>query len=146
MAIVAVALESTDQATACKGESCQLEKPNLIFLLTDDQDMIVGSLQGMSYTIPMMEQYGVSLPNFFANTPVCSYPTAQYEFDFKYPFEYELFDLSNDEWQMWNLYGLLESHQDEPTKSIIKELQEYLHTQVKCKGQKECVCAPKYCR
>ena len=67
------------------------------------------------------------------------YPKGQYEDEFKYPGEYELFDLSNDKWQMWNLYGTLEAHQDGPLKAIIAELRDFLREQVKCQGQRECM-------
>ncbi len=49
------------------------------------------------------------------------------------PLEYELFDVSKDPYQMRNLYGT----KDED-KELVKELHEYIHKQVTCKGQGEC--------
>ena len=48
-------------------------------------------------------------------------------------FEFELFDVSKDPYQMKNLYGTPEADDQ-----LVTELHEYLHKQVVCKGQKEC--------
>ena len=48
------------------------------------------------------------------------------------PFEYELFDVDKDPYQLKNLYG------NEDNDELVIELHEYLHKQVHCKGQKEC--------
>ncbi|XP_003384556.1 PREDICTED: extracellular sulfatase Sulf-1-like [Amphimedon queenslandica] len=48
-------------------------------------------------------------------------------------FEFELFDVSKDPYQMKNLYGTPEADDQ-----LVTELHEYLHKQVVCKGQEEC--------
>ena len=48
-------------------------------------------------------------------------------------FEFELFDVSKDPYQMKNLYGTPEADDQ-----LVTELHEYLHKQVVCKGQTEC--------
>jgi N-acetylglucosamine-6-sulfatase len=47
-------------------------------------------------------------------------------------FEFELFDLNKDPYQMNNIYGTADQ------KDIVDELHNYLHKQVVCKGQKQC--------
>ncbi len=46
-------------------------KPNIIFLLTDDQDLTLGGMTPLSFTNSLMEKEGGTLKNFFVNTPVC---------------------------------------------------------------------------
>lgn len=47
-------------------------RPNFVFILTDDQELVPnGVTHGMRYTVPMMQTYGATLQNFFTNTPVC---------------------------------------------------------------------------
>ena len=47
-------------------------RPNFVFLITDDQELVPEGIQhGMRYTLPMMRQFGTTLQNFFANTPIC---------------------------------------------------------------------------
>ena len=50
------------------------------------------------------------------------------------PLEYELFDVSKDPYQKQNLYGT--SNKD---NELVAELRDYIHKQVLCKGQKECL-------
>ena len=44
--------------------------PNIFFMLTDDQDTMLGSMEGMPFTRELGRS-GVNLTNFFAHTPVC---------------------------------------------------------------------------
>lgn len=46
-------------------------QPNFVFLLTDDQDLVLQGGLGMPYTMGMMHKHGAMVGNFFANTPVC---------------------------------------------------------------------------
>ena len=46
-------------------------KPNIIFLLTDDQDLTLGGMTPLVFTKSLMESRGGTLKNFFVNTPVC---------------------------------------------------------------------------
>lgn len=49
------------------------------------------------------------------------------------PFEYELFDVAKDPYQMKNMYGT-----DDEDKQLVAELKDYLHRQVKCQGFQDC--------
>ena len=46
-------------------------KPNIVLLLTDDQDLVLGGTTPMQFTRDTMTQRGAILENFFVNTPVC---------------------------------------------------------------------------
>ena len=46
-------------------------KPNIIFILTDDQDSILGGLIPMLQTIKMIGKKGVTLGNYLVTTPLC---------------------------------------------------------------------------
>ena len=50
------------------------------------------------------------------------------------PLEYELFNVYDDPYQLKNLYGTADENKD-----LVQELSEYIHKQVLCKGQKECM-------
>ena len=50
---------------------CRCKPPNIILLLTDDQDLLLGGNLPMAYTRTFMSEGGVQLDNFFVNTPVC---------------------------------------------------------------------------
>ena len=50
--------------------SMTLDRPNIFFMLTDDQDSMLGSMEGMPF-MRSLAQTGVNLTNFFAHTPVC---------------------------------------------------------------------------
>ena len=56
------------QLTALLG-SCR--QPNMILLLTDDQDLMLGGNEPMPYTRNLISTGGARLNNFFVNTPVC---------------------------------------------------------------------------
>ena len=45
--------------------------PNIIVLLTDDQDLRLGSMQAMPYTRAHLVQEATNMSNFFVNTPIC---------------------------------------------------------------------------
>lgn len=46
-------------------------KPNIILLLTDDQDLTLGGMTPLPFTKELFESGGATLKNFFVNTPVC---------------------------------------------------------------------------
>ena len=48
------------------------------------------------------------------------------EVSFALPFEFEIFDIAKDPY----LYGT-----DKADKNLVQELHDFLHTQIKCKGQ-----------
>jgi len=47
------------------------KKPNIVFILTDDQDIELGSLEPMEKTLSLIGDQGARLPNAFVTTPVC---------------------------------------------------------------------------
>ena len=53
--------------------------------------------------------------------------------EFNTPLEYELFNVAADPYQMSNLYGT-----QQEDKQLVAELQQFIHTEVKCSGQPNC--------
>ena len=46
-------------------------RPNFIFFLTDDQDLLFDSMSYMPFTYPYLQQNGVEFTNSFISTPIC---------------------------------------------------------------------------
>ena len=46
-------------------------QPSIFMLLTDDQDLRLGSMQAMPYPRAHLVNEAVNLTNFFVNTPIC---------------------------------------------------------------------------
>ena len=44
---------------------------NVVLLLTDDQDLVLGGMTPLAFTKEFMETRGAEVSNFFVNTPVC---------------------------------------------------------------------------
>lgn len=47
------------------------KKPNIVFVLTDDQDLRLGSMQAMPYLRETVLPQAANLSNFFIHTPIC---------------------------------------------------------------------------
>lgn len=56
---------------AVSASICSSKTPNIVLLLTDDQDLLLGGMTPMPFTRNFMESRGSRLTNFFVNTPVC---------------------------------------------------------------------------
>ena len=51
---------------------CMEAKPNnVVLLLTDDQDLVLGGMTPLAFTKEFVETRGAEVSNFFVNTPVC---------------------------------------------------------------------------
>lgn len=46
-------------------------KPNIVFLLTDDQDLRLGSLDAMPFLREQVQPTGANASNYFVHTPIC---------------------------------------------------------------------------
>ena len=44
---------------------------NIVVLLTDDQDLRLGSMRAMPYTMEHIGRAGANISNFFVHTPIC---------------------------------------------------------------------------
>ena len=47
------------------------KQSNIILLLTDDQDLVLGGMTPLAFTKEFMESHGATVNNFFVNTLVC---------------------------------------------------------------------------
>ena len=88
-------------------------------------------------SIPNNTFFGIRLLNETHNFMYAEFHLSGDEFDTKEayedPFEFELFDLSADPYQKHNVYGL-------PRYSkLVNELQIFLHHQLQCGGQGDCI-------
>ena len=60
------------QLVLCACSCCWAAKQsNIILLLTDDQDLVLGGMTPLAFTKDFMETRGAEVSNFFVNTPVC---------------------------------------------------------------------------
>lgn len=50
---------------------CASAKPNIVLILTDDQDILMDSMVSMTQTIDLIATHGVTFRHSFVNTPVC---------------------------------------------------------------------------
>ena len=46
-------------------------RPNILFLMTDDQDTVIGGLEYMPILKKLLMEQGTTFSNFFVHTPVC---------------------------------------------------------------------------
>ena len=59
------------QAAATLSAASNFSAPNFVLLLTDDQDVRLGSMQAMPTTRDILVNNGANLSNFFVHTPIC---------------------------------------------------------------------------
>ncbi|KAF5284165.1 hypothetical protein FQR65_LT00165 [Abscondita terminalis] len=50
---------------------CKRERPNIIFILTDDQDLLLQSMVAMPHIRKVIADEGVTFTNAFVNSPIC---------------------------------------------------------------------------
>ena len=118
------------------GESSQQEKEEV---WTDKVMLEYWSLENVTryghyIDLPNNTFIGVRLLNETHNFLYVEFYSTDNVTAFKWPLEYELFDISKDPYQMHNLYGTTEED-----KSLVHELHDYLHWQVFCRGQDQCL-------
>ena len=82
--------------------------------------------------MPNNTYIGVRLINSTHNFLYVEFYDGENEVTFLNPLEYELFDVTNDPYQMTNIYGKTS------TDDLVKELHDFLHKQISCKGS-DCV-------
>ncbi|RZC42974.1 Nop52, Sulfatase, Phosphodiest and/or Metalloenzyme domain containing protein [Asbolus verrucosus] len=69
---------------------CEL-LPNFVVVLTDDQDLLLRSLDFMGNTTKLVANYGMTFTNFFVNTPICC-PSRSTVLTGKYPHNIGVFN------------------------------------------------------
>ena len=70
LAVVAVSGAGAG-AGAGAGSSSGDSAPHIIVLLTDDQDVRLGSMRAMPYTESAFKADAINMTNFFVNTAIC---------------------------------------------------------------------------
>jgi len=50
---------------------CQGKQPNIVLILADDQDQVLGGMDYLPHIRDLLASNGANFTNFFANTPVC---------------------------------------------------------------------------
>lgn len=78
-----LALVAFSLASDSKPGKEQAGKPNIVFILTDDQDVVLGGLTPMKKAKELIRDQGVFFSNAFVHTPICcpsrsSYLTGNY--------------------------------------------------------------------
>lgn len=63
--------DRSQQGMPLNKRSSRSEKPNIILIITDDQDEMLGSMSTMTKTMKIMGQEGVRFNNSFVSTPMC---------------------------------------------------------------------------
>ena len=66
-------------ASSAASALAALSRPNIIFVLTDDQDTVLGGdgAQAMPVGLPALSRRGATLENWFVHTPVCACSRAE---------------------------------------------------------------------
>ena len=82
--------------------------------------------------MPNNTYIGVRLINSTHNFLYAEFYDGVDEVSFLSPLEYELFDVAKDPYQLVNIYGTAD------TKDLVKELHDFIHQQIVCKGS-DCV-------
>ena len=82
--------------------------------------------------MPNNTYIGVRLINSTHNFLYAEFYDGEDEVTFLSPLEYELFDVAKDPYQLTNIYGTA------GTEDLVKELHDFIHKQITCKGS-DCV-------
>ena len=68
-ALLLMALTLCQNGYSCKQKTSK--RPNIIFILMDDLDIQLGSMQVMTKTRSMFEKHGAEFVNAFVTSPIC---------------------------------------------------------------------------